>query len=319
MNRVCDAEGHVMDSVCSNGRASGAEHGQIQNRVCDAEGTILDSICQSGRTSGSEHAKISTDVCNAQGMILTSLCENTNHVTSAVRDAAYANLKNTCDSTSEIVDQVVSTSNVLRGAVERIGDNLHNNIVNTTTDVKNAVERNGSANLAATERVGTATLLSVERNSGEGRAQAERIAAEVRSLLGRNDSNILLTAKDNLLELCKAAGVLERQAADNTASIKLEALKNKEALARQLAECCCEIKEQSARESCEIKELTRQESCDIKEKIDFRANETNLLVRELDTSRVRDDLTAANTENLILRLKKQCCTLPLPGPLVAGN
>jgi hypothetical protein len=85
---------------------------------------------------------------------------------------------------------------------------------------------------------------------------------------------------------------LERQAADNKASIEYRALKNKESLAKQMTE-----------QHCEIKELTRQVSCDLQQKIDQRANETNQLIRKLDTNRIRDSLNTTSTENLILRLK----------------
>ena len=81
--------------------------------------------------------------------------------------------------------------------------------------------------------------------------------------------------------ICETENRLGRQADTNAASIQLEAFKHKESLARQLAECCCELKE----------------------KIDHRSNETNLLIREVDTQRVRDELIKANTENLLLRLK----------------
>jgi len=290
-----------MDSVCSNGRISGTEHNLIGNRICDAQSSILNSVCNEGRTNGSEHAAISNRVCDTQGKILTSICDNSHKIARDVRQVGYLDLKNQCDATSSIKNQVVGTSNTVRNAVERRGDMLKDNIIYSASDLKNAVNRNGQANLLSTERNGKENLLSVERNSVENRAQAERIAASNRLYLDQVNTNVLLTAKDNLLELCKTQNRLQRQAADNKASIELEALKNKEALARQLADCCCEIKEQSAKQSCDIKQLVREQSCDIKVKIDARANETQLLLRNLDTARLRDDLTAANTENVILR------------------
>lgn len=302
LESVHNSTGHVLNAVQTNSRINGTEHGQIQTAICQAEGGVLNAVSNNGRSNASEHAQIGYRVCDAEGKILTSIGEHSCDIIGSVHDVAYKDAKNICDATASIVGNVVNTSNVVRDSVERSAENASNNVFRTSADLKDEVNRTSGLNLEATERNGVQSLLSIERNAGESRAQAERIAGEVRSAINNVNQNVLLTSKDQLLEICKVEGALSRQAADNTASITLEALKNKEALARQLAECCCELKELTAAQSCEIKELIRSESCDIKERLDDRSTETNLLIRELDATKVRDSLNAANTENLILRL-----------------
>jgi hypothetical protein len=257
-----------------------------------------------GRTNGSEHAQISARVCAAEGNILTNLCDQSRLNGDAIHDVGFNNLKNTCDATASIKDMVYSTSHVIREELERTGDNISSAVYDTSADVKTTVNQNSTANLMATNRVGTDISLAVASNSGESRAQAERIAAEMRGLISDNDAHVLLAAKDQLLEVCKVEGALERQAADNRASVVLDAHKNKEALARQLADCCCEIKEQALEQSCQVKELTRAQACNLKERIEAKTNETNQLIRELDTIKLREELSHAQTENLLFKVNR---------------
>jgi len=158
--------------------------------------------------------------------------------------------------------------------------------------LRDSVETNGVANLTSTER-----------NGGEARLIVERTAAETRGLVSNNFTQSQLSAKDIELRLAENKGSLkkqaaeyygtlrlevaqsrasvERQAVENYASLQLEACRTKDAIMSKMAECCCELKQ--------------------------KVGETQQLVRELDAGRIRDALTAANTENLILRLSGANC------------
>ena len=90
----------------------------------------------------------------------------------------------------------------------------------------------------------------------------------------------MLSKQDNhfaalLLEQQKVKECLTLQLQD----AKYEALKNKQDLSKELAECCCEIKM----------------------KVDHRAQDVINTVDTLDRNRLRDDLTVANNENHLLR------------------
>jgi len=218
------------------------EHMSISNRVDDAAGKVLDSIHTSGRFTNKE-----------------------------VSDSTRLVNKEVCDSTRNVLDAVA-------GSTLSLKDGQSVQYVN----LRDAVERTGVANLSA-----------IERNHGEARLLIQSSSGELRGLVDRNNANVLLSAKDTLLEMCKfhsqtqlqlseTENRLGRQASENVAAIQLEACKNREAISKQLAECCCELKE----------------------KIDIRATETNLLIRETENQRVRDALNAANTENMLMKLVK---------------
>jgi hypothetical protein len=69
---------------------------------------------------------------------------------------------------------------------------------------------------------------------------------------------------------------------------ELEALKTEQRLSKQMAECCCEIKEK-----------VDMNSCAIKEKIDTRATITDVLIKDNETSRLKDDLYYSREKYLI--------------------
>jgi hypothetical protein len=250
---------------------SSIEHLGIVNRVSDVGTKVLDSICDT----------------SSKNMMAT--CDNARFTNKEVSDATRFTHKEVADSTRLLAKDICDTKGEIHGAVAASAATIREGQQVLSLNVRDAVERNGAA-----------TLLSTERNANESRYLTANVAGEIRDLINRNNTSTLISAKDVLLEQCKEGAItnknvdsvkynlcetenrLGRQADTNTANIQLEAFKHKESLARQLAECCCELKE----------------------KIDARANETNLLIREVDTQRVRDELAKSNTENLILKLRQ---------------
>lgn len=103
-------------------------------------------------------------------------------------------------------------------------------------------------------------------------------------LIGREALQSQLQAANNF-------GAIQLESAKNFAAQRLEndkqfalasmaACQNKEALARQLADCCC----------------------DIKAAVNMTANATQALIQSTESARIRDALAASTNENLILRL-----------------
>jgi len=91
----------------------------------------------------------------------------------------------------------------------------------------------------------------------------------------------LISKQDNHF----AAILLEQQKAKECLTLQLqeakyEALKNKQDLSKEMAECCCEIKM----------------------KVDQRAQDVIGTVDTLDRNRLRDDLNVANNENNVLKI-----------------
>ncbi len=177
--------------------------------------------------------------------------------------------------------------------------------------VSGAVERLGLYNAATTERTAARTQDEVERF---GLSELEAIRSSERYLYAGMSAN----AKDILLKSCADTSSIKDQSASqfkdlllqnaanakdaaitactnvkdliilgdkHYAAIQIEALRNKEDLARQIAECCCEQKA-----------LTLETS-----------HATQDLVRKLDEQRVRDELARTREELIALRLR---ATLP---------
>lgn len=107
--------------------------------------------------------------------------------------------------------------------------------------------------------------------------------------LDRQVANVAGSVK---LEMCHFAGQLSKQmgenlaqitlrVADSTNAIQVESLKNAAMMSKEMAECCCEIKEL----------------------IIERTARTNELVQQSEANRIRDDLERANQENLLLKIK----------------
>jgi len=74
------------------------------------------------------------------------------------------------------------------------------------------------------------------------------------------------------------------------AESKYEALRMKDCLTKQIDDCCCEVKMQSAKEAC-----------DIQQKIDATTTAQLQLAKDIQTNNYRDKLTASKTENLIFK------------------
>jgi hypothetical protein len=242
-------------------------------------------------------------------------------ILSAIGEASRDNALSSCKDTSELLQGQAASNVANMASAERLGFSIDDNIDKQSIALREAIERNALGNLTAIDRVGTAGALSTDRNGRDNIKATERnassviretgnimtaqqaIANETRHILAINNTAAALAAKDIQLDICEQTGKLglqssenfgslssqvldvkcklEFQGAQNTAAIQLEALKNKMDLSAQLAECCCELKES----------------------VHSAAAQTQTVVREIESNRVRDALAAATTENLIARLR----------------
>jgi hypothetical protein len=113
------------------------------------------------------------------------------------------------------------------------------------------------------------------------RAESEHFAA-TNLQLAKSESFLAQQASSNFgkaqLDLCKTENAIQLQAANNYANIQLEALRNKEHLAQQMAECCCEIKQL----------------------VITTSGATQDVVKNAETERLRDSLRSLETQNMIL-------------------
>lgn len=243
--------------------------------------------------------------------------------------------------TLNVKDQIGDDYCKLQGSIHRTGeylgdkvewskDKVVDKVDSSKTEVKDTQDRYYIAGQSASEVRAKALLDAIQRNSdaassGFAATQAtvertgavtrdetimsreklqEELAAYNTSNLSAHQNTILELTKDvadikyttatgfgqSSLEHCRDTGLLAKQmsdgfaaaqleAAKNFGAIQLEAKQNKFELSRQLADCCCEMKE----------------------KLIETASATQQLIQANETSRLRDSLASANSENLFLR------------------
>ena len=229
-------------------------------------------------------------------------CSDTTAILQGQAGTNLANMANNERLGLNITDNIYRTHLANREAVERNTDWTRDSIHVNSAAILAAVERNGSANINATERSTNELSNLITHGTGEIKTAQQAIAGETRKQISENHAEVITTSKDILINENKNTGKillqasnnagkgeldiasvktkLELQAAKNAADIQLEALKNKNSISAQLAECCCELKQivQSA------------------------AQTTQQVIQEIENNRIRDALSAINTENLITRL-----------------
>lgn len=250
-----------------------------------------------------------------------------------------------------IKDDIYKTSQHNRNAIDRTADLNREVTDNYGTTIALGIERTGADNVATTERTNSQVLSTVERNRGvesirkcgfwlvnsaiefaiklnliefadelgfkvlvfkEVLTNMALDSVEKRDLMykhnyshNQNTTEILLNDNKNTVGIEHQAVVnlyktkkdlvhvetsLELQAVKDTACIQLEALKLQSESAAEMAACCCELKEEVA-------------------KTEFQ---TQQMVRDIESNRIRDALSAATTQNLINKLK--CRPHPCPQP-----
>ena len=239
--------------------------------------------------------KVASDSASAQ-------CSDTAAILQTQDGTNLANMANNERLGLNINDNVYRSQIATRDAVERNADWARDAVERNSINIALAVERTGAASVNATERSTNELSNLFVHNAGEIKVAQQAIAGETRKQLSENHIEVITSGKDILINENKNTGKillqastnfgkgeldiaavktrLEIQAAQNVAQVQLEALKNKNSISAQLAECCCELKQI----------------------VQNSAQTTQHVIQEIENNRVRDALAAINTENLINRL-----------------
>jgi hypothetical protein len=229
-------------------------------------------------------------------------CADTTTILQGQAGTTLANMANTERLGLNVTDNIYRASLANREAIERNADWTKDSVERNGTAIALAVERNGAGSILATERTTNEVTNLIARTTGEIKNTQQAIASETRQGINENHVAILANSKDILindnqntgkillqassnfgrteLDIGGVKSKLEIQAAQNVAQIQLEALKNKNSISAQLAECCCELKHI----------------------VQSSAQTTQQVLQEIENNRIRDALAAINTENLISKL-----------------
>jgi len=220
------------------------------------------------------------DFLNAMNRVELDLLRSQTSQTTELRDAAdrtaYANESRNYRLQDQIMMAIHQGNQELLAATERNGAlNLsatdRNGTMNLSATDRNgtanllatervgglnqsAIERIGAVNLAATERIGGGLSSQAERISGQqfaaqerianfSNAQAERIGSGIMAETARISRDLANISAVGQLDNLRGFANLQKQASDQYASIQIEALKNKDALALQMATQGADLKD----------------------------------------------------------------------------
>lgn len=282
------------------------DHQRLEHR--DIRESISREACHTRDDVGDLSAKV------GEGLLATTL-----NVKDQIADD-YCKLQGSIHRTGEYVGDKVDKTNLYLGdKVEGSKDYVVDKVDDSKVQIKDTQDRYYIAGEASAESRAKALLDAIQNhfevssrdnaairtdvNSSRERLQ-EVLASYNTTNVSAHQNTILELTKDvcdvrrdlatgfgqSSLEHCRDTGVLSKQmsdgfaatqleAAKNFAAIQLEAKQNKFELSQQLAECCCEMKE----------------------KLIETASATQQLIQANETSRLRDSLASANSENLFLR------------------
>ena len=240
-------------------------------------------------------------------------CVDTTAILQEQAGTNLASMANTERLGYHIDDSIYRTQIATRDAVERNADTIIDSVNVNGAAIISSVERNGAENVRTT-LVSNNELSNMIQVSGDEISTAQQsIALENRRQLQQQHYAVIASGKDIILNendnatsvelqasansfrvkeaLASTENTLELQAVQNNSQIQFEAVKLNAQTAAEMAECCCDLKEEVAKSNYE----------------------TQQVARDIAAKSLRDQLATATTESLISKLQyKNHCYRPYP-------
>lgn len=234
---------------------------------------------------------INAKVADARADILGAGSANTQTILSDACSNTSGLMAQGCSETAAVIANNERTSYHSQAFVDRgfhaVGGRVDAGFLETRGVLNNgftsALLAAKDGEIATHKNAGDIKLLVAE-TSNKVRGETSTSFAALSGLVGREGLQSQLQAASNLkdiqLQACEIAAASRLENDKQFALATLAASKNKEELASQIAECCCEVKAV----------------------VNSTAVATQNLIQATEAARIRDALAAANNENLILRL-----------------
>jgi len=269
-----------MESVGTTKDAFSGLLGSIERNAGENRVQMLTSSGILGNTLTDVRHSILNDVNRSATDILTSNTQNLNVLTKHVTDGAWEGRTAMASGFQNIGEEHLRTKHdIANQSAQQYASNLLESQKNLNFLTSKTDNHYASLMLEAQK---TASLLDNKADHHYASLMLEQQkSAHVSDSKADNHFAALLSKQDNqfaalLLEQQKAKECLTLQLQD----AKYEALKNKLDLSKEMAECCCEVKQ----------------------KIDQRAQDVIGTVDTLDRNRLRDELTVTANENNVLKI-----------------
>ena len=233
--------------------------------------------------------------------LLASIERNSgeNRMATVVADtASQARLADTRRDISTTINnmegELLSTLNKLSGdTLQSIGNTAwetrQNNNAHFATMLSETQKGSAANALQAAQNYASQLLENQKSFNSLGRQQDNQFAA----LISKQDNNFATL----LLEQQKTKECLAQQAAQQFAISQLEAQKVKEVITLQLQEA----KYEALKSKNELSKEMAECCCDVKQKIDQRTQDVIGVVDTLDRNRLRDEINTTNNENNLLK------------------
>lgn len=230
-------------------------------------------------------------VADTRADVLTAGAANTQTILTDANGNTSTLLQEGCGQTASIIAATERQSFGVMAQADRIAHAGGAQIERNFGETRGILNSNFSASLLAAKDGEIATHKGVGDLKQLICETAGKVSADVivgrealSGLVGQTSLQVQLQAANNLTAIqLESAKNFAAQRLENDKQFALAALaasQNKEALSRQIAECCCEIKAT----------------------VNSTANATQALIQSTESARIRDALAACTNENLILRL-----------------
>jgi len=278
-NSMNSGNNHILNAV-----RSGDDH--ILNNANSSTNSILGTLYTGlGHLANSENngfLHILNDAHAGQSSLDAEINSAERNLTSLVTSNGYR----IQDAEARISNIAVTQGLNNNNAIVKVGDDTRNAITNSTDVVRTMIDAKADWLFGSLQDARVDLRDTTERYASELRSQSDRNFMDLRNANDRTSERVLSVGRDLALEMARSEERVIKQQLVDTSAIQNEALKNKNELAREVAETACAIKE----------------------KIVNSANETNSLIRKLDEERLRFALSEEKTKSLILGLKLSDCS-----------
>lgn len=302
---------------------------------------------ENASASRSLHQSISDDTnmnLRGQAAIMKDICDNSRYVGDKV-----------CDSTNSLKTDVYGSTRDVLGEVSRESEASRASVERQATETRSRVERSGYETRDEVEKFGFKSLDSVERLARENASyhshamlEAQKCCTDTQKIVldktceikereAVHATEIKMLQENARIELLRQADtnrlILERQASDNQGQIRLQASENfcrldksvemsKGEIKLQAMELSAKAELQSLKQHCDLQKQLADCCCELKELTREKHCETQLMFKNLEEQKLRDQLAQCQRESLEARINpfpyaqcvsvKNCCESNTP-------
>lgn len=196
----------------------------------------------------------------------------------------------------------------IQAAVERNGTFNNDTTYRTSSELSTAIERNGANAVNTVQSVSNTLNTSLERNWGNIDVAQHKIASDTRQIVSQNNTSAALLGKEEQLDIVKSGSFVQLQASNYFNKTELKVQEVKSELQFQAVKETASIQLEAIRDKALLESSIELCLCDLKTKVVDTAFQTQKTAKDLENARVRDALNSAQTQKLIYRLKATSST-----------